>query len=63
MSESTVIVLGSLGIFAFMTVTLVALVFDRAISVKANKDEIAVTTNEDPPDARIAERPMVGDRE
>ena len=44
MSENSLIILGSLGIFAFVTISVIALVYDRGVKLKASGDAVEFQT-------------------
>jgi len=43
-TENIVVILGSLAIFAFVTIAVIALVYNRAISLKASESSMELQT-------------------
>ena len=48
-TENIVVILGSLAIFAFVTIAVIALVYNRAISMKASETSLELQTKAEQP--------------
>ena len=59
LSENIIVILGSLAIFAFVTITVIALVYNRAITLRASDTNVELQTKSDKPVAsEVATRPQ-----
>ena len=62
MSENIVVILGSLAIFAFVTISVIALVYNRAITLRASESNVELQTKKDEaPVSDLASKPQASE--